>query len=470
MHNKQANMKEASESQRIDSESGKAIASLVQENKELRAMLDTLKKIPLSEAFESSARAIFDICKALTQATCGYVALLSDNGTENEVLFLDDGGLPCTVDPSLPMPIRGLRETAYKSRQVAYDNDFDNSEWCQFMPPGHVKLNNVLFAPLNFADKTVGVIGLANKPEGFNHNDLEIAGTFGEIAALALKHSRIQESLVERNKFSANLLMESPNPILVIEPDKTIRYVNQAFMELTGFARDEILNAAPPYPWWTEDTILKTKSDLNRAMKRGANKIEEKFRKKNGQIFYVEITSVPVFDNGKMSYYLANWVDITEKKEKEKELIKKQEELESHTKKLEEMNTALKVLIDYRGEEIDGFKRNIAKKIERIVIPYFPTSPESKTREELSTTISILENNIKEILSNGELMGKDFSDLSPTESHVAFMVKSGKSSKEIADSLNMSLRTVYFHRENLRKKLKLSKKTNLKAYLQSTDT
>ena len=67
-------------------------------------------------------------------------------------------------------------------------------------------------------------------------------------------------------------------------------------------------------------------------------------------------------------------------------------------------------------------------------------------------------------------MGKDFSDLSPTESHVAFMVKSGKSSKEIADSLNMSLRTVYFHRENLRKKLKLSKKTNLKAYLQSTDT
>ena len=463
-------MKVKIDSRRIDSESGKAIASLVQENNELKAMLDILKRIPLSKTFESTARAIFDICKSLIRSTCGYVALLSDNGSENEVLFLDDGGLPCTVDPSLPMPIRGLRETAYKSRQVAYDNDFDNSAWCRFMPPGHVKLHNVLFAPLNFTEKTVGVIGLANKPGGFNDHDVKIAGTFGDIAALALYHSKIQEDLIEKNKLSNNLLMESPNPILVINPDKTIRYVNRAFTELTGFAIAEILNTKPPYPWWRKDALRKKQSDLNKAMKSGVNGVAAEFQKKNGQIFWAEITSLPVLDNGKMSYYLSNWVDITEKKGHESELLKKQEELKSHTKKLEEMNTALKVLIDYRREDSDNFKTSIIKKFERIVIPYFPTSPEGKTREELSTTISILENNIKEILSNGEVMDKDFSDLSPTESRVAFMVKSGKSSKEIADSLNMSLRTVYFHRENLRKKLKLSKKTNLKAYLQSTDT
>ena len=26
-----------------------------------------------------------------------------------QVLFLDAGGLPCDVDPALPMPVRGLR-------------------------------------------------------------------------------------------------------------------------------------------------------------------------------------------------------------------------------------------------------------------------------------------------------------------------------------------------------------------------
>jgi len=178
-------MKVTMKNQPANLEIEKLIASLVDENKELKAMLEILHKIPLSETFDSSARAIFDICKSMTKATCGYVALLSEEGGENEVLFLDDGGLPCTVDPNLPMPIRGLRETAYNNGRVAYDNDFDNSNWRHLMPSGHVKLHNVLFAPLNLAEKTAGVIGLANKPGGFSDHDIKIAETFGEIAALA---------------------------------------------------------------------------------------------------------------------------------------------------------------------------------------------------------------------------------------------------------------------------------------------
>ena len=49
---------------------------------------------------------------------------------ENEVLFLEAGGLPCTVDPNLPMPIRGLRAVSYETGRAAYDNDFSfNSGW-----------------------------------------------------------------------------------------------------------------------------------------------------------------------------------------------------------------------------------------------------------------------------------------------------------------------------------------------------
>ena len=448
----------------------KTLSSLFQENKELKAILEVLQAIPLAKTFEASAHMIFNICKKLTKATCGYVALLSKDGSENELLFLDDGGLPCTVDHSLPMPIRGLRAFAYKHGQVAYDNDFSNSEWLQFMPHGHVKLHNVLFAPLNFGKKTVGVIGLANKSEGFSNHDIKLADTFGEIAALALQHSRVREKLIERDKFSNNLLMKSPNPIVVLNPDKTIQYANQAFEALTGFSVDEILNKKPPYPWWTKDTLQKTQADFNHAMNKGANKVEEKFQNKNGRCFYVEITSIPVFYNGQLSYYLANWVDITDKKAREKEILEKQKALEENTNKLKEMNTALKVLIDHHRQELDNFQNDIIRKFERVVIPYFPASPEIQSREQLSTTIMIIENHVKEILYKNSTFNKvEHPDLSPTESRVAFMIRSGKSSKEIASSLNMSLRTVYFHRENIRKKLNLSKlKTNLRTYLQSS--
>jgi hypothetical protein len=118
------------------------------------------------------------------------VALLSDDGSENEVLFLESGGLPCDVDPELPMPIRGLRSEAYEKGIPVYHNDFMNSHWLAYMPEGHVVLNNVMFAPLILQGKTVGIIGIANKPTDFTENDARLAGGFGELAAIALQKGR----------------------------------------------------------------------------------------------------------------------------------------------------------------------------------------------------------------------------------------------------------------------------------------
>jgi GAF domain-containing protein len=107
--------------------------------------------------FNTTARTIFDIARELTGATSGYVALLNEQGNENEVLFLEAGGMPCSVDPSLPMPIRGLRAESYASGKAVACNDFMHSEWVKMMPHGHVVLRNVMFAPLNIGGLTVGL-------------------------------------------------------------------------------------------------------------------------------------------------------------------------------------------------------------------------------------------------------------------------------------------------------------------------
>lgn len=166
-----------------------------QEKQDLNALLDATKSVLTMKDFESCAREIFDSCCMVTGATSGYVALLSDDGAENEVLFLESGGRPCSVNPELPMPIRGLRSEAYISGNSVYDNDFHASEWMKYMPEGHVRLDNVLFAPLNIDGKTVGIMGIANKPNDFNQNDATMATAFGEFAAIALRNSRNLEEL-----------------------------------------------------------------------------------------------------------------------------------------------------------------------------------------------------------------------------------------------------------------------------------
>jgi GAF domain-containing protein len=161
----------------------------------LEALLRASRAVLSHSTFEGSARLIFEEAKLITGATAGYIALLSEDGSENEVLFLDSGGLECTVDPALPMPIRGLRATAYDENRCVFHNDFMNSEWVDFLPGGHAVLHNVLFAPLIIEGTTVGIMGLANKPGDFTDYDADMASAIAEFASIALHNSRTLDAL-----------------------------------------------------------------------------------------------------------------------------------------------------------------------------------------------------------------------------------------------------------------------------------
>lgn len=59
---------------------------------ESEALLLGAHTILEDRGFLPTARTLFDICKAQTGATAGYIALVNEEGNENEVLFLDAGG------------------------------------------------------------------------------------------------------------------------------------------------------------------------------------------------------------------------------------------------------------------------------------------------------------------------------------------------------------------------------------------
>ncbi len=176
--------------------------------REISALLKGARAVLEHEDYQTTARRLFHVCREVIGATSGYVALLSAGGEENEVLFLESGGLPCSVDEDLPMPIRGLRAEAYRLNKAVYHNDFMNSPWVEFMPEGHVVLNNVLFAPLVLKGTTVGIIGLTNKGSDFDENDARIASGFGELAAIALQNSRNRDKRREAEKQREKLIDE----------------------------------------------------------------------------------------------------------------------------------------------------------------------------------------------------------------------------------------------------------------------
>ena len=216
-----------------------SMADLQRSSAETNALLAASRALLEQREFAQSARSIFDICKKAIGATSGYVALLDRNCTENEVLFLDSGGLPCTVDPSLPMPIRGLRAEAYRTGKVAFDNNFSNSKWMEFLPDGHVRLENVMFAPLMVEGKAVGLLGLANKQGGFDDNDARSAAAFAEFTSIGLINSLTLESL-EHSEERFRTVVETANDAIVsIDGAGSVVHWNKAAEHIFGYSAQE---------------------------------------------------------------------------------------------------------------------------------------------------------------------------------------------------------------------------------------
>ena len=211
-----------------------------QRQKEIGALLKGSRAILEYGKFNDAARAIFGFCKNIIGAIGGYVALLSPDGAENELLFLDSGGLLCTVDPSLPMPIRGLRGESYRTGKAVYHNDFAQSEWLNFLPTGHVTIDNVLFAPLMIEGKALGLLGLANKPGGFTENDAHLASGFCELAAISLLNSRIWESLQHSEASYRTLVEASPDGVLALDADGQIIDCNEGLCQLLGYEKVKV--------------------------------------------------------------------------------------------------------------------------------------------------------------------------------------------------------------------------------------
>ena len=159
--------------------------------------------------------------------------------------------------------------------------------------------------------------------------------------------------------------------------------------------------------------------------------------------------------------------EITALKLTEEALKKSQEELFDQKQSLEETNIALKVLLKQREQDKLELEKKVLTNVKDLVLPYVEKLKNSRLKPKDKTLVEIVETHLNDVISpllqsfaNAKIL------LTPQEMQVANLVKDGKTSKEIADILNVTEATVNFHRKNLRVKFGLTnQRTNLRSYL-----
>jgi len=161
--------------------------------------------------------------------------------------------------------------------------------------------------------------------------------------------------------------------------------------------------------------------------------------------------------------------EIAERKRAEQALKGRGKVLKIKTRNLEEVNTALRVLLKRRDDDKKELEENVFFNVKELIVPYLEKLKTSELNERQRAFADALESNLKDIISPfSQKLSYWYLELTPTEIQVANLVKHGKTTKEIAGFLNLSSHTIEVHRKNIRGKIGIkNKKANLRTHLLS---
>jgi len=263
---------------------------------------------------------------------------------------------------------------------------------------------------------------------------------------------------------------------LLAKRDGTVLAVNKSMAEKFGKNPEEFkgLNIYSLMPSEIR-ALRKSKAKEMLRTKQPLNYTEERM----GHFFDCNLFPI-LADDGSVERFTVFVKDVTKRfkleealrkagKELEHRVNEKTRELKDKTKNLQEVNTALKVLLNKRDEDKKELEQKFLLSVREMIKPYLNKLKKTKLDDMQKTYLGIIESNCNEIISPF-VFGASINVLnfSPTELQVANLVKQGKTTKEIAEIANLSPRTIEFHRDNIRKKIGIkNKKINLRTYLLS---
>ena len=315
-------------------------------------------------------------------------------------------------------------------------------------------------------------------------NLFPISDSEGNVSHLALfvkditELKKTEEALRESRETLDTLINASHDVALLVGVDGAVLTVNKNAAKTYG-QRSQDLIGKNVYTLMPPDTVANRKRIAKAVISK--RKPISHIEKIKGRIKDVNVN--PVLDNqGNVQSLAIFSKDITKRKKAEETLkeagrlleyrvAERTQELERKTAELQELNTALEVLLQKRDLDRKDLEERLLSNIKELALPYLQKIKGKIKDDNLNSYLNILESNLNNIISPfSQKLSAKYLNLTPAEIEIADLVKHGKSTKEIANLLNIAAKTVDTHRMNIRKKLGITnKKANLRTFLLSLE-
>lgn len=292
---------------------------------------------------------------------------------------------------------------------------------------------------------------------------------------VALYKSRMEKKLREKEQRFALFMDHVPGPVFIKDKKSRYLYINRHMAESL---KEKEWYKKTPHDLFSRKKAERYIKEDRRALEKGLYEGQEQSKGEDGGALYYRTFKFPVLRDGKAALVGGVSIDITKQKMAEKSLREAQQRLEERvrertrelkekTQNLEELNTALKVLLKKRDEDKAELEEKVLLNVRQLVLPYLEKLLASGLNSTQATYVNIIESNLSDIVSPFALtLTNKYFSLTPMEISVSNLIKQGKSTKDIGKLLKLSSKTVESHRKNIRRKLGLTnRRANLRTHL-----
>ena len=288
------------------------------------------------------------------------------------------------------------------------------------------------------------------------------------VALRDITERKLGEDAIRDSEEKYRSLASTADSMYLIDKSGKYLFMNEGYLIRFGLPWNEIVGSNYG-DFHSEEDTRKFTHKVEEVFKSGKSIQHEHKSERDGKYFIRTFSPVKDRDGKATIAITVVSKDITDRRQTEEALQKRESELVKKSLMLEDINTTLSVLLKRRKQDKEELEEKVLANIKELIVPYIDMLKSSRMDERNRAHVDILESNLKNIISpfSQKLSSKNL-NLTPKEIRIASLIREGKSTKEMAEILNITRASIDTHRHNIRSKFGLNnKKINLRSYLSS---
>ena len=272
-----------------------------------------------------------------------------------------------------------------------------------------------------------------------------------------------QTDFFNSSSFFHTLLEFIQDGVSVLDKDLNVLYVNTTISRL--YLQDPgetgIINQKCYSVYHHRNTPCEDCPTLKTLQSKTPEMSVVSYNKKENQTGWHELFAIPVFNENNEIILIIEYIrDITFQNSIRRNL----EEIEQRFTVLENQKELLMEILSQREKSQNDLEETISNNVEKFIKPSLNYLKKTANLKDIDLVNGIIDEIVYPITKK---RAPSIAKLTPRELQVAMFIKEGYQSKEIADRLFVSQKAVDYHRLNIRKKLNLSRTSNLRTYLET---